>query len=301
MPVPRVGGRLLLVDPDDRVLLIEERLGDGATQWLTPGGGVEPGETPAKAAVREVYEETGIRTSLPPETSELLRVRREWSWDGVTYDQVDHYFVVRVPAGLTVRPVALTPMERLTVVGWRWWTLAELHASTETFVLPDTADLLAQACATPRLAGRVLLLDADDRVLLIENLVDVDASSTHWITPGGGADPGETPAQAAVRELDEELGVRITLPRDAAAVYTDREVFTFNSHYYDQTNHYYVVRLEPGTALTARGVDAVERSVLVGERWWSLAELRSTAAVVYPVGLAELLAGLLSSERAGSA
>lgn len=36
----------------------------GRTAWTLPGGGMEPGETPSEAAVREIYEETGYRARL---------------------------------------------------------------------------------------------------------------------------------------------------------------------------------------------------------------------------------------------
>jgi len=302
--VPRVGGRLLLVDSDDRVLLIEERLDISATatQWLVPGGGVESGETPLQAAVRETYEETGIVVEAD-QAVELHTYRRFWTdyLRDVRYDQVDHIFLARLATARAAQPVALTDDEQRLVIAPRWWTLDELRASAETFEPADLAELVARALAAPRVAGRVLLLDDADRVLLIENAVDVGASATHWITPGGGTDPGETPAQAAVRELYEELGVRIELPPEAEPDHTDREHFTFNGRWYDQTNHYFVHRLEPGTPLVAQGVDEIERSVLIGERWWSLAELRSSDAIVYPVGLADLLCRLLCDERAASA
>jgi len=302
--VPRVGGRLLLVDPGDRVLLIEERLAisGSATHWLIPGGGVESDETPRQAAVREAYEETGIVVE-PDDAVELHTYRRFWTdyLRDLRYDQVDHIFRARLATAHVAEPVALTDDEAPLVIGPRWWTLGELRASAETFEPPDIAELVTRALAVPRVAGRVLLLDDADRVLLIENTVDVGASATHWITPGGGADPGETPAQAAARELYEELGVRIELAPDAEPDHTDREQFTFNGRWYDQTNHYFVRRLEPGTPVVAQGVDEIERSVLVGERWWTIAELRSSDAVVYPVGLADLLGRLLCDERAASA
>lgn len=31
----------------------------------------------------------------------------------------------------------------------------------------------------------------------------------HWDLPGGGAEPGETPVECALRELDEEFGLRL--------------------------------------------------------------------------------------------
>jgi 8-oxo-dGTP pyrophosphatase MutT (NUDIX family) len=46
--------------PDDELLLIRKRRGLGADLYNGPGGKVEPGETPAEAAVRETREETGV-------------------------------------------------------------------------------------------------------------------------------------------------------------------------------------------------------------------------------------------------
>ena len=300
--VRRVGGRLLLIDPDGRLLLIHERTDDlAATFWITPGGGLEAGETPQQAAIRETYEETGIEITLPPDAPVALSRVRRWSGDGVTHEQTDHFFAVSVPAGLTFAPAGLTDVERDLWLGYHWWTLAELRASRETFVPADIAELMRGVGPISRTAGRVLLLDDADRVLLIENYVDVGTASTHWITPGGGAEPGESPAAAAVRELLEETGVRVALADDVAAVHVDRESFTFNGRVYAQTNHYFLVRLAAGTALVVTGVDEIEQSVLVGERWWTLDELHATAEVVYPVGLADLLESLVSGEHAASA
>ncbi len=297
--VRRVTGRLLLIDEQGRVLLIHERTEDGSgSYWLTPGGGVEPGETPRQAAVRETHEEAGIDVVLPPDARPALRPRR-WTSNGVGYEQTDHFFAVSVPDGLTVTPARPTELERDLLLGHRWWTLAELRASDATFLPADLADVVEQASPIRRTAGRVLLFDAADRLLLIENHTDVGAESTHWITPGGGAEPGESPAEAAVRELFEETGVRIALIDEA--VHVDHESFDFNGRTYAQTNHYFVARLVPGTALNVAGVDEIEQSVLVGERWWTLAELRATAEVVYPAGLADLLESLVSGGHAASA
>ena len=57
-----------------------------------------------------------------------------------------------------------------------------------------------------RPAVRVICLDADGRVLLM-HWRDPHDGSRLWEPPGGGIDPGETPLQAARRELAEETGL----------------------------------------------------------------------------------------------
>jgi 8-oxo-dGTP pyrophosphatase MutT (NUDIX family) len=62
-----IGSRLLLMpavsnavfDAEDRLLLLRHTEWDGG--WGTPGGAVEPDETPVEAARRELAEETGLR------------------------------------------------------------------------------------------------------------------------------------------------------------------------------------------------------------------------------------------------
>jgi 8-oxo-dGTP pyrophosphatase MutT (NUDIX family) len=140
--VPRVGGRVLMIEPGGRVLLIHERIEDGTTHWLTPGGGVEPGETPREAAVREAVEETGIAVAVGTDAEAVLVTRRLWSWAGVTYDQVDHFFVGHVLAGLEIAPQQLTEVETRTLIGHRWWSAAELHATAEIVEPAELADVL---------------------------------------------------------------------------------------------------------------------------------------------------------------
>jgi len=57
--VPAAGSYVF--DTDDRVLLIRHSEGG---RWTNPGGMVEPFETPADAAVRETWEETGLVVEL---------------------------------------------------------------------------------------------------------------------------------------------------------------------------------------------------------------------------------------------
>jgi 8-oxo-dGTP pyrophosphatase MutT (NUDIX family) len=54
--------RVVIVE-DGRVALIE-RVRDGRRYYLFPGGGVEAGETPEQAAIREAHEELGVDVEL---------------------------------------------------------------------------------------------------------------------------------------------------------------------------------------------------------------------------------------------
>lgn len=45
---------------DGCLLLVRRRVKEGCLSWQFPAGGVEPGEDPADAAVRETREQTGL-------------------------------------------------------------------------------------------------------------------------------------------------------------------------------------------------------------------------------------------------
>jgi ADP-ribose pyrophosphatase YjhB (NUDIX family) len=52
---------VMVVDADRRLLLVRDA---GTGLWATPGGAIDPDESPADAAVREMWEETGLWVEL---------------------------------------------------------------------------------------------------------------------------------------------------------------------------------------------------------------------------------------------
>jgi 8-oxo-dGTP pyrophosphatase MutT (NUDIX family) len=148
-PIARRAGRMFVLDDDQRVLLMHERrdIGSQLSHWITPGGGVEPGETLAEAAVREVYEETGLLLHLDPAAEPMFRERVRFSIAGHDLDQTNYYFLVRVPNGLTVEPAGHTEIERQVVLGHRWWPLAELAASDVVREPVTMVELIERALA----------------------------------------------------------------------------------------------------------------------------------------------------------
>lgn len=137
--VPRVAVKLLLLDADDRLLLIRSR--DSYTQtecWYPVGGGVEPGETLQDAAARETYEETGLRTL--PIGRQVWRRDHTYQFDGRVLQVHEEWLLHRVDHFQPV-PAQLTEHESRSIVGFRWWPLPELAKSAETVFPPQLGNL----------------------------------------------------------------------------------------------------------------------------------------------------------------
>jgi 8-oxo-dGTP pyrophosphatase MutT (NUDIX family) len=143
-----------------------------------------------------------------------------------------------------------------------------------------------------RRAARVLLLDAEDRVLLVRGH-DVDQPErTWWFTVGGGIDAGETPEQAAVRELTEETGLRIAETELVGPVLTRSAIFDFFHQDVRQDEVFYLARIDEPGEVDRSGWTDIERAFMDEIRWWSPAELAQVEIEVFPHELPEVVAEL---------
>ena len=141
-PVWRPTARILLADPKGRVLLFSGGT-DEDRWWFTPGGGVHRGETVQAAAVRELFEETGFafkEDELGPvvATSSSLWFAQE---SQKLYLGAYSFFFVRVP-GTDISTDGQEDLERSVITGHRWWSVADLRASTERFLPAQLPDLM---------------------------------------------------------------------------------------------------------------------------------------------------------------
>lgn len=139
-----------------------------------------------------------------------------------------------------------------------------------------------------RRAARVVLVDREDRTLLLRGGDPARPGERWWFTPGGGLDAGETPAEGAVRELREETGLRIAPAELGEPVWHQVTTFSYNNRTYRQEQDFYLARVAEWQVDTS-GFDVEERASIDAHRWWTADELDATAETIYPAELAGLL------------
>jgi ADP-ribose pyrophosphatase YjhB (NUDIX family) len=101
-----------------------------------------------------------------------------------------------------------------------------------------------------------------NKILLVKHKQDND----EWFcSPGGGIEKGETPEQAALRELQEECNVTGTIIKKTS-VYVDP---------YDDKNFFYTYHVDIGEQTPSLGFDPefTENPILTEVRWMTLDEL----------------------------
>lgn len=110
----------LVFNKNREILMIKHKLFD---KWLMPGGKLKAGETPHQAAIREVFEETGIEVAIVPLNNhflnpdegvyELPRPFCVWNFQWEDNNQIDHVYACRVVGGeLRADP------EEIAEIGW---------------------------------------------------------------------------------------------------------------------------------------------------------------------------------------
>jgi 8-oxo-dGTP diphosphatase len=206
-------------DDAGRVLLVREASSrHSPIAWSLPGGGVQHGERPATALVREVAEETGLAAeivALRDVVSDLAVLRHPdavMHTDRVIYD-------IKITGGALrpetdgssdlaawVEPDRLPELPLLPYVS----RLLDLPVAED----PDipAAELVHDPSTSParrqRFAAYGLVSDPAGRRLLLARIAEGYPGAGTWHLPGGGTDFGETATVGLLRELLEETAQR---------------------------------------------------------------------------------------------
>jgi 8-oxo-dGTP pyrophosphatase MutT (NUDIX family) len=150
-----------------------------------------------------------------------------------------------------------------------------------------------------RTAARLVVLDAADCVLLL-HVRDLSNPQfgTVWELPGGGIEPGETYAQAALRELREETGIEVDSECIEAPRWHRQIEYVYRGTCWHQRELVTLVRLHTSSP----DIDASlrvgnEREDVLGACWWSLSQIAASDERFYPLSLATMLPRFLSGEN----
>ena len=182
-----------------------------AELWTLPGGGLDHGEDPRAALIREVHEETGLDATVG-ETAHVYSAHLpRSSRDGQLVDA----HAIRIVYDGWVAPDAPAPQVMEidgSTVEAAWKPLSAVLAG-----YVPVAALVGEALAQhgpvrlQRVAAYAVVVRAsptsDGCEVLLTRLSARAAHPGRWTLPGGGVAHGERPAAALEREVEEECGL----------------------------------------------------------------------------------------------
>lgn len=143
----RPSSRLLVIDQWSRLLLFnfEHRKGPlaGQTFWATPGGALDPGESYAQAACRELLEETGFSIDEPGPIVDR-RVVTFQTPEGEMVRADERFFLVQTKAEQGLSTERWTNLEHEVMTAHRWWSADELRSTAEQVWPENLPDVLVR-------------------------------------------------------------------------------------------------------------------------------------------------------------
>ncbi|MDG2406471.1 MAG: RNA pyrophosphohydrolase, partial [Paracoccaceae bacterium] len=133
-------------------VFVGQRLDYRTAAWQMPQGGIDPGEDPRTAALRELQEETGVR----PDLVEIVAVSNDWIaydlpaglvvklWQGRYRGQIQKWFLMRFKGTDSDVDIATEHQE---FSSWQWLAVDQLADNIVPFKRPVYEKVLAAFAA----------------------------------------------------------------------------------------------------------------------------------------------------------
>jgi len=137
---PRECVRALILSPANAVLLVHLVLPD-RDFWITPGGGIAPGESHHEALARELQEEVGRGDfTIGPHIWTRDGI---YEWRGRTREEREYIYLVRAEEFVADSSGNPVPGERELMAEFRWWPAPELPPESRLFAPARLGALVA--------------------------------------------------------------------------------------------------------------------------------------------------------------
>lgn len=145
----RSAARVILTDGDGRVLVMR---GHDVNQperswWFTVGGGIDAGETPVQAALRETREEAGITLAATDLVGPVLTRTGIFDFVAQTCRQHEVFYLARTSGAVEVTTGGWTDAERELLDELAWLTPAQLRAQPLEVFPPELPDVVEHLLA----------------------------------------------------------------------------------------------------------------------------------------------------------
>ncbi|HEX4221704.1 MAG TPA: NUDIX domain-containing protein [Pseudonocardiaceae bacterium] len=183
----------------------------------------------------------------------------------------------------------------------RWLRLAGTAPHPNYFEIAEP-ELDMAAVKTPRRrSARIILVDANERVLLFRGHEKIAPDVNFWFTPGGGVEEGEELRATAIREAREETGLRLAEDDLLGPIWVRRITTTIEGDLWHGEEWFFLAKLGGSVDVDTSGFTQLELDTIDEHRWWNVRELARTPDVIYPAEFAALLPPLLAGRWDGRA
>ena len=139
----RHAARVLVFDPCKRLLLAQGHDLDDPQRhwWFTIGGGRKPGEPARVAAVRELYEETGIKVEASQLIGPVIKRTAILNFTAETVKQYEQFFLIFLTHPAELKTTGWTSQEQSMMDDLRWWTLPALADQNDQVYPENLVDI----------------------------------------------------------------------------------------------------------------------------------------------------------------